>query len=70
MPRKPTALANTLETVKRCASVVRRIIGVPDYDRYLVHMTTHHPDVIPMTPREFERVRLNDRYSQPGSRCC
>lgn len=54
----------------RCASVIRRIIGAPDYDAYLSHMTARHPDQTPMTVREFERVRMVDRYNKPGSRCC
>jgi uncharacterized short protein YbdD (DUF466 family) len=49
---------------------VRRIIGVPDYDRYLAHAHAHHPDVAPMTREEFIQQRLVDKYSRPGSRCC
>ncbi|MES2525008.1 MAG: YbdD/YjiX family protein [Gemmatimonadota bacterium] len=56
--------------LQRCAAVVRKIIGAPDYDTYLAHMTARHPDQTPMTPRDFERARLIDRYSRPGSRCC
>ena len=50
--------------------VVRRIIGVPDYDRYLAHVSAHHPGERPMSPEEFVRQRQVDRYSRPGSRCC
>lgn len=57
-------------SIERAACVVRRIIGVPDYDRYLAHMAAHHPHATPLTSREFERQRLADRYSRPGSRCC
>lgn len=54
----------------RTAEVVRRIIGVPDYDRYLAHVQAHHPDATPMTREEFVRQRLADKYSRPGARCC
>lgn len=57
-------------SVRRAAAIVRRIIGVPDYDTYIAHMSAHHPDAVPLTPKEFEITRMNDRYSRPGSRCC
>ena len=55
---------------QRMASIVRRIVGVPDYGVYLAHMQAHHPECTPLDPRTFERERLADRYSRPGSRCC
>jgi uncharacterized short protein YbdD (DUF466 family) len=54
----------------RVACVVRRIIGVPDYDRYLEHLRAHHPGEQPISEQEFIRQRQADRYSRPGSRCC
>ena len=58
------------ERLDRCLTIVRTIIGVPDYERYLEHMRTHHPDAVPLNRDEFLRSRLEDRYSRPGSRCC
>ncbi|HVX41205.1 MAG TPA: YbdD/YjiX family protein [Gemmatimonadaceae bacterium] len=58
------------ELLRDAADVVRRVIGVPDYDRYAAHMRTHHPDAALMTREEFIRQRLVDRYSKPGARCC
>jgi uncharacterized short protein YbdD (DUF466 family) len=52
------------------ADVIRRIIGVPDYDRYVAHVQAHHPGAEPMSRAEFIRQRQVDRYSKPGSRCC
>jgi uncharacterized short protein YbdD (DUF466 family) len=49
---------------------LRAIIGAPDYERYLEHIRRHHPDVAPLSQREFERQRMADRYDRPGSRCC
>ena len=54
----------------RFAYAVRRIIGVPDYDRYVAHMRGRHPATAPMAREEFIRQRLIDRYDKPGSRCC
>jgi uncharacterized short protein YbdD (DUF466 family) len=64
------AVRSARDSIERAACIVRRVIGVPDYDRYLAHQRTHHPDETPLTAREFERQRLVDRYSRPGSRCC
>ena len=58
------------DTLHRVGAVVRGIVGVPDYPRYLAHMRECHPQSTPLTPEEFERVRLEDKYSRPGQRCC
>ena len=50
--------------------VLRRIIGAPDYDGYVAHMRARHPDRPVLSPNEFARMCLHDRYSRPGSRCC
>lgn len=54
----------------RAASVLRTIVGAPDYERYLRHVHECHPDREPLSRDEFVRQRMNDRYSRPGSRCC
>ncbi len=63
-------LTEARDRVERAANVVRRIIGVPDYDRYVAHVRTHHPDVTPMCQNDFEKQRVVDKYSRPGGRCC
>ena len=68
--RATAFLASVRDSMRRVAAVVRRIIGVPDYDTYVAHMSARHPDAVPLTAREFEITRMNDRYSRPGSRCC
>ena len=52
------------------AAVVRRVVGVPDYERYVAHVHTYHPDTEPLTWDQFYRMRLEDRYNRPGARCC
>lgn len=56
--------------IDRAAAVVRRIIGVPDYERYLAHARRCHPDQPLMSRDEFMRQRMVERYSKPGARCC
>ena len=52
-----------------CA-VLRRVIGVPDYDTYVAHMRAAHPGAPLLTLDEFARERMQDRYNRPGNRCC
>ena len=56
--------------VERIARIVRRIIGVPDYEAYVAHCRRYHPDQPPLSPREFATESLTRRYETPGNRCC
>jgi uncharacterized short protein YbdD (DUF466 family) len=49
---------------------LRIVIGAPRYDAYRAHMAKHHVEIDPMSRAEFERARLAERYSKPGTRCC
>ena len=66
----PAILRLTRTRLGRAAAVVRRIIGVPDYDRYVAHARRCHPGQPVLTRDEFTRQRMVERYSRPGSRCC
>jgi uncharacterized short protein YbdD (DUF466 family) len=52
------------------AAALRTVLGAPRYDAYCAHVARRHPGTEPMSRAEFERVRLNDRYSKPGAKCC
>jgi len=54
----------------RAVAVLRRIVGVPDYDSYLTHMRERHPGEAPLSQRDFEQRCQEDRYNRPGTRCC
>lgn len=54
----------------RLTSVVRVIVGAPDYDAYLAHMRRRHPDSVPLGLAAFERELLSSRQRRPGARCC
>ena len=56
--------------VAHALSLVRRIIGVPDYDTYVGHMAARHPGQPLLTESEFAEERLTAKYSKPGQRCC
>ena len=51
-------------------TLLRRIIGAPDYERYLAHVASRHPGVTPLSRDAFARDVLARRYERPGSRCC
>ena len=59
-----------MRTLRQWITVLRTIIGVPDYQRYLRHMEAHHAGCRVKSPAEFAKERLDARYSRPGSRCC
>jgi len=63
-------VAQVGEALRRAATIVRRIVGVPDYERYVAHVHERHPGTMPLSRKEFERARLEDKYSRPGQRCC
>ena len=51
----------------------RLMVGLPDYDLYVLHRRMHHPDEPIMTRAEFFRERQESRYGGSGgkiSRCC
>jgi len=52
------------------AKIVRRVIGAPDYEAYVEHFRSCHPEAEPLTRDRFVRERMEARYSRPGSRCC
>jgi uncharacterized short protein YbdD (DUF466 family) len=56
--------------LSRLARVLRRIIGAPDYERYVLHVRAAHPGEEPMTEAQFSKMQLEGKYSRPGSRCC
>ena len=63
-------MAALLAFVHRAADVLRCVIGAPDYERYLAHVSSRHPDLTPLSRDEFARDALARRYDRPGSRCC
>ena len=49
---------------------LRLMLGAPDYDRYIAHLREAHPECAPLSRMQFDRERMEARYSRPGSRCC
>ena len=49
---------------------LRLMVGLPDYQTYVAHMESTHPDREPMTYEEFFRERLEARYGGGQGKCC
>ncbi|MGH7584147.1 MAG: YbdD/YjiX family protein [Gemmatimonadales bacterium] len=56
--------------VRRWASVLRRIAGMPDYQAYIAHLREHHPECPIPDEKEYFALYLEGRYRAGGSRCC
>ncbi|AWS52700.1 MULTISPECIES: YbdD/YjiX family protein [Providencia] len=64
---------NLGKTGKYLGQAARMLIGIPDYDTYVQHMSDNHPDKPVMTYKEFFRERQDARYGGSGKggfRCC
>jgi len=46
------------------------LFGIPDYERYLAHMTQAHPGEPRLSRREFCAHAIDRKYSRNGPRCC
>ena len=56
---------------RRLVQTARLCCGVPDYDNYVEHMQTKHPDKPVMTYEAFFRERQEARYGgKGGPKCC
>jgi uncharacterized short protein YbdD (DUF466 family) len=47
-----------------------QMFGIPDYERYVGHMTSHHPGEPPLSRREFFARAIDRKYCRSGPRCC
>lgn len=49
---------------------VRGVVGADAFERYLEHHQRVHPDVAPMSEKQFWRAHIDDRDKNPRMRCC
>ncbi|MCT6880228.1 MAG: YbdD/YjiX family protein [Commensalibacter sp.] len=63
---------NSLNKFGKCiCQGARLMVGIPDYETYVNHMKTNHPDQPIMDYKEFFRDRQDVRYGGKGGfRCC
>jgi uncharacterized short protein YbdD (DUF466 family) len=67
-------LSERIRMFRKClGQCTQLMVGIPDYDTYVAHVTCVHPDRVPMTYEEFFRERQAARYGDGGTRgvrCC
>lgn len=49
---------------------LRLMVGLPDYQTYVAHMESTHPDREPMSYVAFFRERQEARYGGGQGKCC
>lgn len=65
-------LNNVRHVAKRVVQTCRLMIGIHDYEYYLDHMRSRHPEATPMTREDFYRYCLEAHYpsaARIGGRC-
>jgi len=70
LPWSPPAASRLKTLVSRIRETSRLMVGIPDYDRYVEHVSTNHPERPIMTYREFFNNRQQARYGVGMKRCC
>jgi uncharacterized short protein YbdD (DUF466 family) len=56
---------------RRARATVHLMVGLPDYENYVTHIRTRHPEKPVMTRAEFVAERTARRYEGKGAgRCC
>jgi uncharacterized short protein YbdD (DUF466 family) len=67
-------LSSRVSGVLRClCDGGRLMVGMPNYETYVEHARARHPDIAPMTEKEFFRDRQDARFGEGGRggfRCC
>ncbi|MFC7391834.1 YbdD/YjiX family protein [Scopulibacillus cellulosilyticus] len=66
-------MGHLFNNIKKGACILRNIgkgvSNLPDYEAYVEHLKTHHPEVTPPTEKEFFKNYLNDKYGASATRC-
>ena len=63
-------LAEARAGLRRALSVLRQVVGAPDYQRYLEHHARCHGGAAPLGPREFYAEFVSRRFAPGPTRCC
>ncbi len=62
--------SGTVARIRRMGSFLRRLAGMPDYNAYLEHLRSHHPETRVPSQREFYAEFVRSKYGDGSSRCC
>jgi uncharacterized short protein YbdD (DUF466 family) len=70
LPWKSPEASRLATLVSRIRETSRLMVGIPDYDRYVEHVSTKHPELPVMSYREFFDNRQKARYGMGMKGCC
>jgi len=59
-----------VRTWRALVAAARRIGGIPDYDAYVAHLASHHPERAIPSAADFFAERQSARYRAGAGRCC
>jgi uncharacterized short protein YbdD (DUF466 family) len=59
-----------IETAGQVRRAYVQIFGIPDYERYLAHVSSHHPGEAPLSRRDFSARAIERKYCRAGPKCC
>jgi uncharacterized short protein YbdD (DUF466 family) len=65
-----TAAAMTRRGLRAVRWYVRSVMGDNDYQRYVAHHRSRHPDAAPLTEGDYWRARYAAQDNNPQGRCC
>ena len=59
------------EAARAARAAAELVVGLPDYDRYVAHLASRHPEQAAMSRDVFFRARQTARFGEGGGlRCC
>lgn len=58
------------DRTRRLVRVVRRILGMPDYEAYVAHLRATHPGCPVPSERQYFEEFVRAKYSGGPTRCC
>nr|WP_328698626.1 CstA-like transporter-associated (seleno)protein [Craterilacuibacter sinensis] len=60
-------LSGVRDAAKKVVQTCRLMVGVHDYEYYLEHMRSRHPDAPPLSREDFYRYCLDARFPGAGN---
>ncbi len=58
-----------VKTYEHWDNVLGTVLGMPNYEKYLEHVRTHHPEKKPMSRKEFYKA-FQEGKDGKINRCC
>jgi uncharacterized short protein YbdD (DUF466 family) len=70
LKRNVCNMRNMQNAGRYLGQAMRLMVGVPDYESYVMHMRATHPNLPVMSYEAFFRERQDARYGRGAGKCC